>query len=194
MGDEVQFLVEIEGYIQLAFIDFLERVEHICIRVRVITAGTDIIGTELYETAAVIRENGRIEHRVVVVHLLEDVVSGCIRGFEVGNLGIHPQAQSRGRGNLVLEVVLEDVPHLIVVVVQGVVLRNIQHSAVVVELEAHIVGHVRTSALNVDICPFVHSELLEHQAVPVHIRINVFIDSVSCAGNLDVAVFGCWIG
>ena len=63
-----------------------------------------------------------------------------------------------------------------------------------VELEAHIVGHVRTSALNVDICPFVHSELLEHQAVPVHIRIDVFIDSVSCAGYLDVAVFWSGIG
>ena len=142
LGDEIQFLVKIEGYIQLAFIDFLERVEHICIGIGVITAGTDIIGTELDETAAVIRENGRIEHGVVVVHLLEDIVGGRVRGLEVGNLGIHPQAQSRGRGHLVLEVVLEDVPHLIVVVVQGVVLRDIQHAAVVIELEAHIVGHV----------------------------------------------------
>ena len=57
-----------------------------------------------------------------------------------------------------------------------------------VHLKAHVICQGRTASGNVDIGPLAHGKLLEHQVIPIHVRIDIRIHSARRVRYLSLAV------
>ena len=175
--DEIQLLVYVQGYVQLVLVLFPVAVEHIRIRVGIEPSGRHHSGSETYMFHPFLfREHRREGDRIVQEHLVEDIIRRSIRGRHGRNLGIHPEVDLRSRRHLIGDIVLEDIQPAVMVVVEGIVLRYVQKTAVMVGLKGHVVCDLGTSSLYVDVGPLTHGHLLEHKVIPVHVREEVRID------------------
>ena len=57
-----------------------------------------------------------------------------------------------------------------------------------VHLDAHVVNYGGSSSGNVDIGPLAHCEFLEHEPVPVDIRIDIRVDTGLCVLDLGFGI------
>ena len=191
LGDEVEFLVELQRHVDRAVIVLRLVVEHAGVGV-----GIEFVALERRITEAQVRiaRHRRVEHRELHRIGREHIVEqrrGALRGTAFRtHLRVEVQVDRRRGGELVGDVVLEVVVVVADVVVEVVVARRVHDTRIVVEVEAHVVGRPVAAARDVDVGALVHVEVAEQHVLPVHV--GVYVRCGVVAGHLYVLrrVFG----
>ena len=122
---------------------------------------------------------GRKTNRVSPHRVIEQIGQTLYRGMAEMELGVHTQAQARGRSDLCRDIALEQVFLIIDVSVEFRGIGRVEDAILIVERSVQEVIDPLPAAGNVGIHILVHRVILEQRFVPVIVWIDIGIPPLS---------------